>query len=73
MDDSKSILYMSKSLATVQFKAGMVSQLLHIWNMDSNPALSIGVCLYFQCYHVMEEDSPPLSDIYCVKYSLLQN
>jgi len=73
MDDFKSILYMNKALATVQFKAGMVLQLLHTWNMDSNPALNTGVCLYFQCYHVMEEDSPPLSDIYCVKYSLLQN
>lgn len=65
MDDSKSIgyiLYMNKALATVQFKAGMVSQLLHTWNMDSNPALST-VCLYFQCYHVMEEDSSPLNDI----------
>lgn len=66
MDDSKSIrciLYVTRALITMQFKAGMVSQLLHTWNMDSNPALSTGVCLYFQCYHVMVEDSPPLSDI----------
>ena len=67
------ILYMTKAMVTMQFKAGMVLQLLHTWNMDSNPALSTGVCLYFQCYHVVVEDSLPLSDIYCVKYSLVQN
>lgn len=42
------ILYMIKVLVTMQFKAGVVSQLLHTWNMDSNPALGTGVCLYFQ-------------------------
>ena len=76
MDDSKSIGYIlcvTKVLVTVQFKAGVVSQLLHTWNMDSNPALSTGICLYFQCYYVVVEDSPPLSGIYCVKYSLLHN
>jgi hypothetical protein len=47
-DDSKSsgyILYMTKALITMQFKAGLVSQLLHTRNMDSNPALGTGVWL----------------------------
>jgi len=48
-DNSKSIgytLYTTKALVTVQFKAGMVLQLLHAWNMDSNPALR---ALVFAC------------------------
>jgi hypothetical protein len=38
---------MTKALVTMQFKAGLVSQLLHTGNMDSNPALSTGVCMYY--------------------------
>lgn len=38
---------MTKALVTVQFKARVVSQLLHTGNMNSNPALSTDVCLYF--------------------------
>jgi hypothetical protein len=50
LDDSKSsgyIIYMTKALVTMQLKEGMVSQLLHTGNMDPNPALSTGICLYF--------------------------